>query len=178
MYYPYFISLFLFISLIISIYSLLSDYNPLPIKFLSFFLFISILILSFFYPKNIFLPFLSQSVFPPSLIPNELYPPNSNLKINIDFFYPNGTKIIYWASIHDYHDNNKVFDNPNDAYKDFKNSGIAIVNNNKAILHINCPNQYKIPPFNNTLKKHIHYRIATPNNPILSDVKTIYINCN
>jgi hypothetical protein len=30
---------------------------------------------------------------------------------------------------------------------------------------------------NKTLDKHIHYRIATPNNPILSDVKTIFINC-
>ena len=68
-------------------------------------------------------------------------------------------------------------DYSHDNYANFKNSGVAIINNNKAIIHINCPNQYKVPPFNKTLDKHIHYRIATPNNPILSDVKTIYINC-
>jgi len=178
MYYPYLIAFFLFFSFIISFYITLSNYNPIFIKFISILLLISIFYLIFFFPKNLFLPFLSHSIFPPSLIPNQLYPPNSNVKINLDLFYPDGSKIIYWASVHDYHDHNKIFDNPSNAYNDYRNSGIAIVNNNKAVIHINCPNQYKIPPFNNTLKKHIHYRIATPNNPFLSDVKTIYINCN
>jgi|LauGreDrversion4_2_1035121.scaffolds.fasta_scaffold35640_2 hypothetical protein len=172
-----FIILLFFFSNIIYIYFI--DTTPLFYKFISSLALLFILINLIFSPllKNLFLPFLNVSAYPPSLIPNELYPPNSNFKFELDLNYPNGTKIIYWASNPILDDKNKIFNNPYDAYNDFKNSGVAIVNNHKAILHLNCPNQYKVPPFHNTLDKHIHYRISTPNNPILSDVKTIYINC-
>ena len=103
-----------------------------------------------------------------------MHPANINYSTERYFDYPDGTKIIYWASIGLRDDS--VYDNPNDAYGNYKNSGVAIVNNNKAMIHINCPNKYKIPS-GNTLEKHIHYRVAFPNNPILSDVKTLFINC-
>jgi hypothetical protein len=125
--------------------------------------------------KETFLSFLGPTVYPLGLIPNEMYPPKSNFSIELDFDYPNGTKVIYWSANKD---NNKdqIYNNPKDAYGDYKNCGIAVINNKKALLHIHCPNKYKVP-MAGTLDKHIHYRIALVDSPILSDVKTTYINC-
>ena len=54
--------------------------------------------------------------------------------------------------------------------------GVAIINNKKATLHIHCPNKYKVP-MAGVLDKHIHYRIALVDSPILTDVRTTYIKC-
>jgi len=126
--------------------------------------------------KGTFLPFLSDCAFPVGLIPNEMYPPKSNFEIELDFDYPDGSKVIYWSANPKTDDKNFIYENPNDAYGDYKNSGVAIVNNKKAVLHVYCPNKYKIPS-GLVLDKHIHYRIALINNPILTDVKTVFIKC-
>ena len=124
--------------------------------------------------KEVFLPFLSNAVYPPSLIPSEIHPSKTNYSFEYNFNYPNGTKVIYWAAENNSPNLNDIYDNPHEAYGLYKNSGIAIINNNKAVLHINYPDKYKIPT-GNILKPHIHYRIAMPNNPILSEVRTIFI---
>jgi hypothetical protein len=136
-----------------------------------------VLIFIFIYMANFketFLPFLGSAVYPLGLIPNEMYPPKSNFTIELDFKYPDGSKVIYWSA--NSNDKIDIYDNPYDAYGDYKNSGVAIINNNKAVLHLYCPNKYKVP-MGKILDKHIHYRIALNNSPILSDVKTTYINC-
>ena len=169
--YSYFvlISIVFSISIINAIYLILNN-NNLIIKFISILLIFVIIYLSFF--KKVFLPFLNNTVYPPSLIPSEMHPSNTNYSLNYDFDYPDGTKIIYWAA--DDKKDNDIYNNPQEAYGTFKNSGVAIVNNKKTVLHINYPDKYKIPS-GIVLKPHIHYRIATPNNAILSEVKTIYI---
>ena len=43
-------------------------------------------------------------------------------------------------------------------------------------LSSKCPNKYKVPS-GSVIDQHIHYRIVYPNNPILSDVKTLKIKC-
>lgn len=162
----------LLLSVINAIYIIFNNKASIVFKFFSIILIILIIYISTF--KEVFLPFLGSAVYPISLIPSEMYPGNTNFSIEHDFNYPDGTKIIYWAAIG--LDDNHVFNNPNDAYGNYKNSGISVVNNFKAVIHLHCPDKYKIP--NGTvLDKHLHYRVALPNNPILSDVKTIYINC-
>lgn len=181
---PIFLLSLLFISLLHSFYLLyLSSANPF-FKFTSIILIFYIFIYFVFYSgfKNLFLPFLNIAAYPPSLIPTTIRPPNANFSIEIDLDYPNGSKVIYWASNkhnENQPDNTFVYPNPVDAYGHYQNSGIAIVNNKKTTLSIHCPDKYNVNMGygNKTLDKHIHYRIATPNNPILSDVKTIYINC-
>lgn len=165
------IIMIIIIAFIISLYTIFTDTNII-IKFLAIIL-IFISIYSIYFQK-LFLPFLGIAAYPPSLIPNEMYPPNTNQELDLKFNYPNGTKIIYWASV----PSNSIYDNPYDAYGNYKNSGVAIVNNGIAKIRYLCPSRYKVP-FNNNypLNKHIHYRIAYPNNPILSPVMTIYINC-
>lgn len=162
-----------FISFINAIYLISNEDCNSFFKFLSIIIVFLIIYKSSF--KETFLNFLGDAVYPISLIPNSIYPPNTNFSIELDLFAPDGTKIIYWASGSN-KDKNFVFNNPFDAYGKYENSGVAIVNNNKVSIHINCPNKYKIPS-GNILDQHIHYRIALPNNPILSDVKTLKIKC-
>ncbi len=147
--------------------------NPI-MKLLSIILIFVLIYLANF--KGTFLPFLADSAFPVGLIPNEMYPPKSNFEIELDFDYPDGSKVIYWSAYPKTDDKNFIHENPTDAYGDYKNSGVAIINNGKAVLHIYCPNKYKVPT-GMVIDKHIHYRIAFNNNPILSDVKTIFIKC-
>lgn len=167
------ISIFI-ISFINAFYIIANEnFDNLFIKFLSIILIFLIIYISTF--KQTFLNFLGECAFPISLIPNVYFPSNTNYSIELELNAPNGTKIIYWASNNDI-DKNKIFDNPFDAYGNYENSGVAVVNNNKVVINIRCPNKYKIPN-GLILNQHIHYRIAYLNNPILSDVKTLKINC-
>jgi len=140
-------------------------------KFISIILIIFIIYISTF--KEVFLPFLGTAIYPISLIPSEMHPTHTNFSIQHDFNYPNGTKIIYWAANSNSNNNDYIYNNPHDAYGNYKNCGVSVVNNLKAVLYLNCPNKYKIHN-RTTLNKHIHYRVALPNNPILSNVKTIF----
>lgn len=161
------------LSIINCLYIISLNNSSFFMKLLSIILVFFIIYISTF--KETFLTFLGGCAFPSSLIPNAIYPPNTNFSIEIDINVPNGTKIIYWAS-GDNKDKKYIFENPMDAYGNYENSGVAIVNNNKVVLNIRCPNKYKIP-MGKILDQHIHYRIAYINNPILSDVKTLKINC-
>ena len=78
----------------------------------------------------------------------------------------------FWAS--NPNEKHQTYNNPFDAYGNYTNSGVAIVNNKKAVLYLNSPEKYKVPS-GITLNKHIHYRVAVPNNPFLTKVKTIFI---
>ena len=167
-----FMILIFILSILNAFYIIASNHSNLFFKLISILLiFIFIYMANF---KETFLPFLGSTAYPLGLIPSEMYPPKSNFTIELDFKYPNGSKVIYWSA--NPTEKDKIYDNPYDAYGDYKNSGIAIINNNKAVLHLHCPNKYKVP-MGKVLDKHIHYRIALPNNPILTDVKTTYINC-
>jgi len=161
------------ITFILSFYVLFTDTNII-IKFLALIV-IFISIYGIFIEK-LLLPFLNVAAYPPSLIPNEMHPPNTNHSIDMKFNVIDGTKIIYWAANENKNNRNFIYNNPKDAYGNYNNSGIAIVNNGLAKIRFKCPNKYKIPS-GMTLNKHIHYRIAYPNNPILSPVMTTYISC-
>jgi|688.fasta_scaffold08070_21 hypothetical protein len=161
------------LAFILAIYVLAINSN-IFIKFFAI-IFIFITIYSIF-TQNLLLPFLGITVYPPSLIPYEMYPPNTNSSINLKFNVPDGSKIIYWAADNYNNHSDFIYDNPIHAYGNYNNSGIAIVNNGIANIKFICPNKYKIPT-GITLNKHIHYRIAYHNNPILSPVMTTYIKC-
>ena len=121
--------------------------------------------------RDTFLPFIGETVFPYTLIKDVTLGRGSVSKtINVDA--PNGTKVAYWAAMPD----NKVDSNPQLAYDSYANSGVASVNNGQAVLSVNCPAQYKIPPFNETLERHIHYRIIHKDG-LISEIHTVKVKC-
>ena len=161
------------VSIINAFYIIYSEDTTVFFKFLSFILVFLLIYKSGF--KETFLPFLGSTVYPISLIPSAIHPKKTNFSVEVNLNYPNGSKVIYWAADGGNEDN-KIAKNPMDAYGNYNNSGVAIINNKKTTLHLNCPNKYKIPS-GRTLDKHLHYRVAIPNNPILSNIKTLFINC-
>ena len=55
-----------------------------------------------------------------------------NYSIDVNFNAPDGTKIIYWAADENKNNRNYIYNNPKDAYGNYNNSGVAIVNNGMA----------------------------------------------
>jgi hypothetical protein len=121
--------------------------------------------------RDTFLPFIGETVFPYTLIKDATIT-RGNVTKTIAVNEPNGTKVAYWAAMPD----NKVDSNPQIAYDNYANVGIAIVNEGQAALNVNCPAQYKVPPFNKTLERHIHYRIIYKNG-MVSEVHTVKVKC-
>ena len=103
-----------------------------------------------------------------------VYPSTHNnnlihLKINTD---KDTEKIVWWAA--DNETDKKIINNPNDAYKNYNNSGLSLVENGKTEVVLLCPKSYTVN--GRKLPKHLHYRESKKN--ILGDVKTIDIKCD
>lgn len=161
----------LFFSISISIYILLNDEYNTILRIISIIIIFSSIYL--FLQKETFLPFLGTTFIPNNLFDGEKYPEGSNLNYTINMSdYDDGTKVIYWAS----NNTGKIIQNPYDAYKDFHNSGIAIVKKGKAEIRIYCPDKYKVKNMY-LLKKHFHYRIIDNKKGFVSPVQTFYVDC-
>jgi hypothetical protein len=131
--------------------------------------------------RNTFLTFLDESVVPSSLFTEinnndeKILNDIKNMTISVDIYAPNADKVIWWAS------NPITQSNTDDklngyekAYDEYKNSGVAKVQKDgNAHITLPCPQQYSVN--NKILKKHLHYREAS--GPMLSEVKTMYLNC-
>ena len=121
--------------------------------------------------RDTFLPFIGEAVFPYTLIKDSSIA-RGNVSKTVKVDAPNGTKVAYWAAMPD----NKVDSSPQIAYDNYANSGVTSVNNGEALLSVNCPAKYKIPPFNNTLERHIHYRVIHKDG-MISEVYTVKVQC-
>jgi len=140
-----------------------------------FYFLLLILIIITAYDKHLYLPFLGNTI-----IPFNLFKPIDNT-INIDSKFTKLSNIvdatdayyvIWWASEPSDIINNSQ--NPEEAYKDYKNSGVIKPVNNKAEINVYCPNQYTAR--GNILDKHVHYRLVYKNG-IVSEVKTLKLLC-
>lgn len=98
---------------------------------------------------------------------------NQSLTININ--YPNADKVIYWAS----NPSSAIAENPKIAYGNYENYGIAKIIDGKATLFFNCPSKYIVKHFGigKILNKHIHYRIINKDSAVISNIKTINLDC-
>ncbi|NBP00593.1 MAG: hypothetical protein EBU90_10795 [Proteobacteria bacterium] len=118
--------------------------------------------------RNAFLPFLGSTVYPGGLI-TQGYPKDAYLKVVITA-EQGVEKIVYWAAS----PGNKTGD-PESAYKNTPNVGVAPVVNGQAVINFMCPQQYKVR--GHVLPKHIHYRYVFGNN-MLGEVKTLDVKCS
>jgi len=123
--------------------------------------------------RNTYLPFLGMAAVPPTVLKDTAFPSHSNNEVELSFEnVPNGSKVIYWGA----KPAATVQSDPQSAYADFSNAGVAVIVNGKATLRFACPSKYQVGTFHNTLNRHIHYRISHPNG-MLGSVKTKYIKC-
>ncbi len=129
--------------------------------------------------RNFYLPFLGDTVFPPSLIKdNENKNENKNANINITVDAPNADMVIYWAAEplpENQIDGSKF---AYDAYDKYTNSGVAEVVSGKATLKVSCPQSYWVKKWGikKTLPKHLHYRLVYSTGWV-SEVKTTNLSC-
>ena len=121
--------------------------------------------------RDTYLPFLADAAFPAALVKDAYIPDHANVETVVNVNEPNGTKIAFWGAL----PSDKVATNPRVAYSDYKNAGVAEVNNGKATLKFWCPSKYNIP-FGMTLDRHVHYRVLDANG-MMSSVKTVFVKC-
>jgi len=126
--------------------------------------------------KHFYLPFLGRTVMAPSVIRPAFS--NDKATINLVVDAPNAESVIYWAAepLNNKENEGKKF--AYDAYDKYNNSGVANVENGKALLKIQCPQTYWVRKFGvkKTLPKHLHYRLVYPKG-MLSEVYTLNISC-
>jgi hypothetical protein len=123
--------------------------------------------------RDTYLPFLGETVLPPTLLKADAVPENANTQAVIDIHWAkDGTKVLYWAAS----PAKEVVSTPQQAYGSFSNAGIATLKDGKAILKFECPSKYNVGAFEKTLNKHVHYRIVKENG-MLGRVKTAWVEC-
>jgi len=117
--------------------------------------------------KNFWLPFLGESVLPGSLIPLKEVVGDTTVEVKVK---PN-TRVAYWASLPQ-----KTTKIPlvEEAYSDFKNSGVVLSNKDGvAKLIVNKGTNY-IVPSGKKIPRHIHYRELDQVYGMMGALQTIY----
>ena len=159
------IVLFIFASQSLFNVYLFKKHNALRMIFaLSIFMFVYSII-----KRDFFLFFLSDTVYPCDSL-TVLKPSNAFVNVHVSNVKPN-SKIVYWAT----EPNDLVIDNPFDAYGKYKNSGVALSDNNgKVTLSVRQPSMYKVPYKSEPLRRHVHYRECFGNG-LMGSVKTVFL---
>ena len=106
--------------------------------------------------RDTWLPFLGWTVFPSSVLDVKLPEKyDTVVKISVE---PN-EKVVYWASSNKNQPTLDVFS----AYGDYKNSGVALSNNDGLVeLPLLSGDSYVLPS-GDTLSRHLHYRLVKSN---------------
>lgn len=148
----------------------------------------AILYLYFFYNTNTFIPFLSEAVFPVSLI-SQTQPQNYNHEITLNA-PKDAIMIVFWAADsgnknsmgyepssplaaqNNEHRPPDMYKTPKEAYNKYENSGSVKVKDGKVVIHLKKPLPYHV--YGKTFPSHVHYRWVKSNG-ILGDVNTLYI---
>jgi uncharacterized membrane protein YuzA (DUF378 family) len=99
---------------------------------------------------------LNKSFFPSTLVVDERVPDNVDAVTKVHVT-PHA-KVAYWAAYPPVKPGT-VYENPQQAYNDFANAGLAIADaNGDAVLRFRTPGSYKVRGV--TLPPHVHYRSA------------------
>jgi uncharacterized membrane protein YuzA (DUF378 family) len=123
--------------------------------------------------RKTYLPFLDISIAPISRFLKESKQKDFELELVIDA--KGGEKVLYWAADKKSNEDTPDTTTPNEAYNDYDNSGISIVDKEgKAKLYVKCPKKYFVM-YNKILPQHLHYRVITKG--ILGPIKTINLSC-
>uniref|UniRef100_A0A6C0HKN4 Uncharacterized protein n=1 Tax=viral metagenome TaxID=1070528 RepID=A0A6C0HKN4_9ZZZZ len=154
----------------------LFDVNPLEQVFgksIASFLYVLVGVsaLAIMFDRDTYLPFLSSTVVPCSVL-KEREPPGSTKAIKV-IVTPN-TKVLYWAS-EPAAEKLKHLNSWKEAYATYQNAGVTTSNaDGVAILKVLEPQSYKVP-FMGKLESHVHYRVCGEAG-FMGRVETAYLN--
>ena len=157
-------------TLVIIVYAIYQVRNKKTLDSLAVSIVGIILLINYAPKRDYYLPFLGDSVIPSGLLVPH-FPENANFSKQIKI--KPKQKIVFWAS----EPSNKPSKMPWEAYKKYKNSGVAIANERGIVtLRVRKPGVYSKPwgYGDSTLKRHIHYRVVRSNG-MLGRVETLYV---
>ena len=157
------------INIIYSLSVLLNDLLKSTLRFDNYiYVTAGVLAVIFLLKRDVFLPFLGQTVFPKGLLKENL-PDNYDREITANVGQANA-KVVYWASNDTENENTEVFD----AYGDFSNGGITTSDENgNALFKFNTGTGY-IVPNGKYIKRHVHYRVMKDKYSMLGRVRTLF----
>jgi uncharacterized membrane protein YuzA (DUF378 family) len=126
-----------------------------------------------FFDRNMYLPFLGETVLPCAAFATRT-PDNANQEVTITTI-PNA-KVIYWASEPRVDASDNSVATWDVAYNTYSNSGVTISDESgKAILkYRGQPQSYKVP-YKGVLKPHVHFRVCEKNG-MVGPVQTYFIH--
>jgi len=122
--------------------------------------------------RDVYLPFLGQTIFPSGALQPKT-PTGATDSVTIKA--PPGAKVVYWASEPDPLANDAQPVSWDEAYGDYDNSGIVVADDSgDAVLPIRGPPQpYKVP-MKGRIEPHVHFRVEDMLG-VFGPVKTKYI---
>jgi hypothetical protein len=120
--------------------------------------------------RDTWLPFLGETVLPPSLFREPFGPRLDTVDVPIRGVSPGASLVVYWAS------ESEDATDPIGAYGSFANAGIAKTSDGGiATLRLRCPGRYSVPGGSRP-HRHAHYREVFDDG-VLGPVKTATVNC-
>jgi hypothetical protein len=119
--------------------------------------------------RDVFLPFLGETVFPKALLEPRV-PKEATETIRVPMKgLADGTPVVYWAA----EPSEKIIEDPWKAYSNYENAGVALVLLDSVEFKVRSPAAYRVPS-GRELKRHVHYRVLQ-NNGMLGSVETVYV---
>ena len=130
--------------------------------------------LYFAFNRNVFLPFLGETVLPSTLVKN-IDVAQYDKEFILCNIPKNVEKVLYWAAESEKNSNLEKVKNYKEAYGKYTNVGTSTVVNGCAKVKISTPQEYKVPRYlffgERVLPKHFHYRYVYKNG-FISEVMT------
>lgn len=133
------------------------------------------------FQRDVFLPFLGETVFPAAAIAGTVVPEGSDAETVVHVDAPNGSRVVYWAAASRKAESGGkgevLSPDPWKAYADYTNAGVAIVMDGIARLRLRCPGRYKVAGGMKKLPRHVHYRVCCTRASMLGPVITAKVEC-
>jgi hypothetical protein len=132
---------------------------------------VGIAALSVAFDRDTYLPFLGESVFPCSVLPDQI-PAGATRSVQVHA--EPGHKVVYWASEPGSDDSVPTYV---DAYRKYENAGVATADSSGiATLKVREPQAYTVP-MKGRLDPHVHFRICGPTG-FVGRIKTFFLADN
>lgn len=122
------------------------------------------------FDRDTYLPFLGETVMPPSVLA-ERVPSGASVAVKVRV--PPGSKVMYWAA-EPSTEGLELMKDWREAYQAFENAGVTHADSRgNAILKVRPPQAYSVP-FRGRLDPHVHYRVCHPDG-MMGRVETVFL---